>query len=76
MSEEQRTMIFYESPHRIIKTLLNFIDYFGNDRRVSVSREISKIFEETKRGTVETVLKHFKENKPKGEFVIIVEGKK
>ena len=74
--EEERTMIFYESPHRIVKTLSQFAEYFGEDRKVSVSREISKMFEETKRGKVKEVLTHFEEEKPKGEFVIVVEGKK
>ena len=74
--EEERTMIFYESPHRIVKTLSQFAEYFGENRKVSVSREISKMFEETKRGKVKEVLTHFEEKKPKGEFVIVVEGKK
>ena len=74
--EEERTMIFYESPHRIVKTLSQFAEYFGEDRKVAVSREISKMFEETKRGKMKEVLTHFEEKKPKGEFVIVVEGKK
>tara|TARA_B110000211_G_scaffold51884_1_gene57122 strand:- start:4459 stop:5130 length:672 start_codon:yes stop_codon:yes gene_type:complete len=74
--EEERTMIFYESPHRIIKTLKQFSEYFGEDRKVSVSREISKMFEETKRGNLTEVLQYFEDKKPKGEFVIIVDGKK
>jgi len=73
--EEQRTMVFYESPHRIVKTLTQFCEYFGEERLVSVSREISKMFEETKRGTMKEVLHYFEEKKPKGEFVIVVEGK-
>ena len=76
LSEAEITMIFYESPHRIVKTLSQFVEYFGEDRKVSVSREISKIFEETKRGKVKEVLTYFEEKKPKGEFVIVVEGKK
>jgi 16S rRNA (cytidine1402-2'-O)-methyltransferase len=76
LSEEERTMIFYESPHRIIKTLKQFSEYFGEDRKVSVSREISKMFEETKRGNLTEVLQYFEDKKPKGEFVIIVDGKK
>ena len=76
LAEEERTMVFYESPHRIIKTLNQFVEYFGEDRKVSVSREISKIFEETIRGSVSEILRHFEEKKPKGEFVIVVEGKK
>ena len=75
LSEAEITMIFYESPHRIVKTLSQFVEYFGEDRKVSVSREISKMFEETKRGKVKEVLTYFEEKKPKGEFVIIVAGK-
>ena len=75
LSEEERTIVFYESPHRIVKTLSLFSEYFGEDRKVSVSREISKIFEETKRGSAKEVMEYFEQKKPKGEFVIIVEGK-
>ena len=75
LSEEERTIVFYESPHRIIKTLSLFCEYFGEDRKVSVSREISKMFEETKRGSAKEVMEYFEQKKPKGEFVIIVEGK-
>jgi 16S rRNA (cytidine1402-2'-O)-methyltransferase len=75
LAEEERTMIFYESPHRIVKTLSQFMEYFGDERIVSVSREISKMFEETKRGSMKYVKEYFEEKKPKGEFVIIVEGK-
>ena len=75
LAEEERTMIFYESPHRIIKTLSQFMEYFGEERFVSVSREISKMFEETKRGSAKEVMEYFEQKKPKGEFVIIVEGK-
>ena len=73
--EEERTIVFYESPHRIVKTLTQFCEYFGEKRPVSISREISKMFEETIRGTMLEVLQYFKEKKPKGEFVIIVAGK-
>ena len=73
---EYRTMIFYESPHRIIKTLNDFSVCFGPDRSISVSREISKMYEETIRGSVFELILHFKNKKPKGEFVIVVEGKK
>jgi 16S rRNA (cytidine1402-2'-O)-methyltransferase len=76
LKEETRTMIFYESPHRIVKTLKHFVEYFGTDRKVSVSREISKMFEETVRGTTTEVVLYFEQKKPKGEFVIVVEGKK
>jgi 16S rRNA (cytidine1402-2'-O)-methyltransferase len=75
LSEEVRTIVFYESPHRIVKTLSLFCEYFGEDRKVSVSREISKMFEETKRGSAKEVMEYFEQKKPKGEFVIIVEGK-
>ena len=74
--DESRTMVFYESPHRVIKTISQFAEYFGEERKVSVSREISKMFEETIRGTISELLVHFGTKKPKGEFVIIVEGKK
>ncbi len=76
LSEEPRTMIFYESPHKLIKTLESFVTYFGIDRQVSVSRELSKLYEETIRGTTEEVLNHFENKPPKGEIVIVVEGKK
>ena len=75
LSEEERTIVFYESPHRIVKTLSLFSEYFGEDRKVSVSREISKMFEETKRGSAKEVMEYFEQKIPKGEFVIIVEGK-
>ena len=76
LAEEPRTMIFYESPHKLIKTLTNFCEYFGNDRPVSVSRELTKLYEETIRGTVKEVLEHYTKKQPKGEIVIIVGGKK
>jgi 16S rRNA (cytidine1402-2'-O)-methyltransferase len=76
LKDEQRTMVFYESPHRVIKTLSQFVEYFGSDRKMSVSREISKMYEETVRGTTSEVVLHFEQKKPKGEFVITVEGKK
>ena len=75
LKEEERTMVFYESPHRIVKTLSQFMQYFGEERSISISREISKMFEETKRGTIKDILQYFKQKKPKGEFVIIVAGK-
>jgi 16S rRNA (cytidine1402-2'-O)-methyltransferase len=74
--DESRTMVFYESPHRVIKTISQFAEYFGEERKASVSREISKMFEETIRGTISELTEHFENKKPKGEFVIIVEGKK
>jgi len=75
LEKEDRTMVFYESPHRILKTLHDLIKFFGEDRNASISREISKVFEETKRASLIKLLEFYKKNKPKGEFVIIVEGK-
>lgn len=72
LKEETRTMIFYESPHRLYKTLQQFCEYFGEERMVSVSREISKKFEETKRGTLKKVTEYFAEKTIKGEIVIVV----
>ena len=76
LSEEKRTMIFYESPHKLIKTLASFVEYFGAERQVSVSRELTKMFEETIRGTATEVLTHYTNKPPKGEIVVIVEGNK
>jgi len=76
LKNEERTMVFYESPHRIIKTLNHFIEYFGSNRKASISREISKIFEEKLRGEISELILHFEKQKPKGEFVIVVAGKK
>jgi 16S rRNA (cytidine1402-2'-O)-methyltransferase len=76
LAEETRTMIFYESPHKLLKTLTHFGEYFGADRQISVSRELTKLFEETKRGTVTEVLSYYTEKPAKGEIVIIVDGKK
>jgi len=76
LAEENRTMIFYESPHKIIKTLTHFAEYFGEERQISVSRELTKLYEETIRGRVKEVLEHFGNKAPKGEFVLVVEGKK
>ncbi|WP_420603630.1 16S rRNA (cytidine(1402)-2'-O)-methyltransferase [Flagellimonas sp.] len=75
LAEESRTMVFYESPHKLIKTLTQFVEYFGEDRPVSVSRELTKMYEETVRGTVAEVMEHFTAKPPKGEFVIVVGGK-
>ncbi|GGH67498.1 16S rRNA (cytidine(1402)-2'-O)-methyltransferase [Phaeocystidibacter marisrubri] len=72
--EEKRTMIFYESPHKLVKTLGDFAEHYGADRPCSVSREISKKFEETIRGSVGEVLEHFQNTAPKGEFVLILGG--
>ena len=71
---EDRTMIFYESPYRLVKTLQQFAETYGPDRQVSVCREISKIHEESVRGTLEEVIAHFKEHEPKGEIVIVLAG--
>jgi len=75
-SEETRTIVFYESPHKIVKTLSQLQEFVGGDRRLSVSRELSKKFEETVRGTVNELVLHFTNKAPKGEFVIVLEGKK
>ncbi len=75
LAEETRTMIFYESPHKLVKTLGHFCEYFGEDRLVSVSRELTKLYEETVRGTAKTVSDHYTNKPPKGEIVIIVAGK-
>ncbi len=75
LSEEKRTMVFYESPHRLLKTLENFIEFFGADRNAAVCREISKLFEETVRGNLSEILAIFAQKTIKGEIVIIVEGK-
>ena len=75
LKEETRTMIFYESPYRLLKTLTQFAEIFGADRPVSVCREISKIHEESVRGTLQEVIAHFTETEPRGEIVIILGGK-
>ncbi|PKD21566.1 16S rRNA methyltransferase [Salegentibacter salinarum] len=75
LAEESRTIIFYESPHKLLKTLQHFVKYFGEDRPVSVSREITKLHEETIRGTAAEVLEHYTQKPPKGEIVIVVKGK-
>ncbi|WP_372768995.1 16S rRNA (cytidine(1402)-2'-O)-methyltransferase [Lutibacter sp.] len=76
LAEETRTIIFYESPHKLLKTLTNFAEYFGADRPISVSRELTKLYEETLRGTVAEMIEHFTNKAPKGEFVVVVGGKK
>ncbi len=75
LSEEERTMIFYESPHRLIKALKQFAEFFGADRKASVSRELSKLYEENKQGTLQELITHFEQKKIKGEIVIVVAGK-
>ena len=74
LAEERRTMVFYESPHRLVKALTQFAEYFGSERQASVSREISKIHEETVRGTLTELIEHFTANEPRGEIVIVVAG--
>ncbi len=76
LAEESRTMIFYVSPYKLIKTLTEFLPYFGESRLVSVSRELTKIHEETIRGTLPEVIQHFETSPPKGELVVVVSGKK
>ena len=76
LAEETRTMVFYESPHKLLKTLSQFVTYFGPERPISVSRELTKMYEETIRGNISEVLEYFKSKTPKGEFVIVVAGKK
>jgi len=72
LSISKKTMVFYESPHRVLKTLKDFGSYFSLENKISISRELTKIYEETFRGTIEEALKHFEKNKPKGEFVIVL----
>ena len=75
LAEEERTMVFYESPYRVVKTLTQLAEYLGDERTASVSREISKFFAETKRGTLKELIIYFTANEPRGEFVIVVAGK-
>ncbi|MBR1688304.1 MAG: 16S rRNA (cytidine(1402)-2'-O)-methyltransferase [Prevotella sp.] len=75
LRDEERTMVFYESPYRVLKALQQFSEVFGPERRVSVCREISKVHEESVRGTLAEAIAHFTEVEPRGEFVIVVEGK-
>ncbi|MBR5391842.1 MAG: 16S rRNA (cytidine(1402)-2'-O)-methyltransferase [Prevotella sp.] len=75
LRDEERTMVFYESPYRVVKTLKQFAEVFGEDRKVCCCREISKVHEESVRGTMTEVIAHFTEKEPKGEFVIVVAGK-
>lgn len=76
LAEEERTIIFYESPHRLLKTLEQLKEYFGTERQASVSRELTKKFEETRNGTVQELLDYFSAKEIKGEIVIVVDGKK
>ena len=75
LAEETRTMVFYESPHRIVKALTQMAEYFGMDRQASVSRELTKLYEETINGSIEEIIAHFGEQKVKGEIVLIIAGK-
>jgi 16S rRNA (cytidine1402-2'-O)-methyltransferase len=76
LAKETRTMIFYESPHKLLKTLTHFCEYFGEDRQASVSRELTKLYEETIRGTTKEILNYYTNKLPKGEIVIVVAGQK
>lgn len=76
LAEEERTMVFYESPMRLVKTLNDFVQYFGAERQCCVSRELTKKFEENARGSLQEVHDHFNTKTVKGEIVIVVEGKK
>lgn len=75
-ADEPKTIVFYESPHKMSKTLLQLKTYLGGHRKIAVSRELSKMFEETVRGTVDEVIEHFENKAPKGEFVVVIEGHK
>lgn len=75
LAEETRTMVFYESPHKLVKTLGHFCEYFGETRPISVSRELTKLYEETVRGTAKEVFEYYTNKPPKGEIVIVVGGK-
>lgn len=75
LQDESRTMVFYESPYRLLKTLIQFAEYFGAERNASVAREISKIHEESVRGTLAQLIEHFTATEPRGEIVIVVAGK-
>lgn len=75
LANEERTMIFYESPYRLVKTLQHFIEYFGAERKASVSRELTKMFEETVNGSLAEILAHFQAKEVKGEIVMVVSGK-
>ncbi len=76
LADEPRTLVFYESPYKLLKTLSDFVDYFGAERRVAVSRELTKIYEETRRGSLQEIREYYIQKPPKGELVIVVAGKK
>ena len=75
LAEEKRTIVLYESPYRVVKTLTQFAEYMGEERYAATCREISKLYEETRRGTLKELIEHFSVNEPKGEFVIVMSGK-
>lgn len=75
LAQEERTIVLYESPHRLTKCLESICEFFGEDRNVCVVREISKIYEEYQRGTAKEVLQHYQQNPPKGEIVVVIEGR-
>ena len=75
IEKETKTMIFYESPHRLLKTLIELSDYVDLERRISISREISKLYENTIRGNINEAIEYFKDKKPRGEFVVVLAGK-
>lgn len=75
LSEKEQTIVLYESPYRVVKTLTQLAEHLGNDREAATCREISKLYEETRRGSLEELIEHFSVNEPKGEFVIIIAGK-
>jgi len=75
LTEETRTIVFYESPHRVLKTLTQLAEYMGEERYAATCREISKVYEEIRRGTLKELISHFSVNEPRGEFVIVVSGK-
>ncbi|MDH6309725.1 16S rRNA (cytidine1402-2'-O)-methyltransferase [Dysgonomonas sp. PFB1-18] len=75
LAEEPRTIVFYESPHRVTKTLTQLAEYLGEERYAATCREISKMYEEVRRGTLKELISHFSVNEPRGEFVIVVSGK-
>lgn len=75
LAEETRTIVLYESPYRVVKTLTQLSEYMGEDRHAATCREISKLYEETKRGTLKELIQHFTNTEPKGEFVVIISGK-
>lgn len=76
LAEEERTIVFYESPYRLVKSLKQFAEFFGEERKACVCRELSKMFEEIKRGTVKQLAEYYESNTPKGEIVVVVEGNK